>query len=231
MSTANYGSGLYGTQGPNGTPIGLSPAMLEAMIVNPTIRALIQANGAPNTQTTNGLMNWAASQGNSGRAIMPTIPGLTLPPQIQQIMAQRAPLATIAQNLQKAVPGTPAVNPTTGQFAPGSSGASTPTSVQAPTSGATGGAPRTSAQVGGDLAGGDSFINSIVNAAVAAALDMGVQGGAGPASSGPSGPGPNPTGADFSSGGKGGSGTQDPASGGPPGGSGPPGGNGTSGPY
>ena len=174
MSYNNYGSGLYGQTSPSGAPIGLTPATLRAEIVDPTIRALLAGSSAPpDANTTQGLLNWAGSQGRSNRAIMPTIPGLTLPAQIRQILQQPS-LASIAQNLQ-GQSGQGPVNPATGGFAqPAGGTAGAPTSQTASTQSS------------------DNFVSQIVAKAVASVLSQTAESGGGGPSSGGSGGGPEP---------------------------------------
>ena len=176
--------GNYGLYSPSGAPIGLSPAMLEFLLIDPTIRSMIAMSGrvAPDPNQTGGLLNWAKSQAGSSRAIMPTIPGLTVPPAVQQILRQIAPLSTKANELAGTVKGGQAINPSTGQFAPGGTMSGVQANAQQPTSGATGQAS-------------PAWVSQIVQQAVQAALGGGGSGdigavGASSGTSGPSGPGP-----------------------------------------
>jgi len=164
MSLANQG-GYYGVQA-GGQPYQLDPRLMLQLLLTPQLRAMLQANGAPSPAQSGGLMSWAnsqAQQGPSGRAISPTIPGLTLPPQIQQIMAQKAPLSQIASQLN------PSGLPPTGQFAGAPAGvAPSPTSTQAPAASAPSATP--------------AWITAIVNNAIASMTEgsTGNTGGGGP---------------------------------------------------
>lgn len=176
MSFESMGSGLYGQQSASGAPIGLSPATLRAEILSPVIRMLLsQSANPPDTATSTGLLNWARSFGQGGRSIIPTIPTLPVTQQVRQLL-QLPSLAAIARSA-----GGPPVNPdapvNSGQF------------PQTPTSGGTV-APAPTSQQSPSSSSPSTFIQQIVDRAVASVLSE----SAGNASDGGNagGPGPDP---------------------------------------